>query len=539
MAKTGGLSNFKVGEKNTGAVIMPTQFVRAKAANAKGQRYGDLINYAEKDLKGEVRAVEENNHSIAQTNDLKKHLQEEGYATRSDAVTEKHPLFDAYHNNLSDDQVHQLKSRLNEAQANGNNLHEVAFSMRGDWLIKNNLFDPKTKTLDQTKLKEAERSIVNILAEKGFASPLGERPDDLVWFGVIHQDTDHLNMHLWMAKVSPETRPEMLVQKGNYRGEPRGAMRFAAMEEAQRRFRNNLRSDQQQVQRNQVYKVYTVYEKDLLKNSFATAVEKDRYHHQLQDIYQALPPDRQGKWQVGNSQLEATGTQMSLANHKVNALLDELFTKELKEPYEQYKQAAFAVNALQQSEKGELRQGQNTWSANKEAHLRKRFANRLYCYFNDAASQNRPSEESETNRFDEQLNRVRQRIQLEEKKRARSSRQTKDHDSRTGHQRTEYTSDSDRQGKENLAAQSTVSRSQYPFKKQQGSSSKSDKADWQGKHNPPLSPKTIKNIRRVFQKSVQDDLEAERRFMLRQRKLKQEEYQEEIEEAQQSRGQSL
>ncbi|CAK1230035.1 MobP2 family relaxase [Fructobacillus fructosus] len=539
MAKTGGLSNFKVDEKNTGAVIMPTQFVRAKSANAKGQQYGDLINYAEKNLQGQVRAIEENNHHVSEVNDLKKHLQEEGYATRSDAVTEKHPLFDAYHNNLNDDQVSQLKSRLNEAQANGNNLHEVAFSMRGDWLIKNNLFDPKTKTLDQTKLKEAERAIVQTLADKGFAQPLGETPEDLVWFGVIHQDTDHLNMHLWMAKVSPETRPDMLVQKGDYRGEPRGAMRFSAMEQAQSQFQSHLRSDQQQANRNQIFKTYTTYEKDLLKSSFEKSISQDRYTQQLQDIYQALPPDRQGKWQVGNSQLEATGTQMSLANHRVNEFLDDLFANELKEPYEQYKKAAFQVDALQEAEKGQLRQGQKTWSDNKESQLRKRFANKLYRSFNEAVNENEEPQNSTPNAFDEQLNRVRQRMQLEEKKKARSSRQAKDHDSRTGHQRTEYTSDSDRQGKENLADQSTVFNSQSPLKKQQGGSSKSDKADWQEKHNSPLSPKTIKNIRRVFQKSVQDDLEAERRFMLRQQKLKQEEYQEEIEEVQQSRGQSL
>ncbi|CAK1240087.1 unnamed protein product [Fructobacillus tropaeoli] len=58
-----------------------------------------------------------------------------------------------------------------------------------------------------------------------------------------------------------------------------------------------------------------------------------------------------------------------------------------------------------------------------------------------------------------------------------------------------------------------------------------EKAGWQENPSPKLSPKTIKDIRRVFQKGAQDDLEAERHFMLRQRRLKQEE--------QQSRGRSL
>ncbi|CAK1253245.1 MobP2 family relaxase [Fructobacillus tropaeoli] len=517
MAKTGGLANFKFGEKNTGAVIMPTQFVRAKAANAKGQQYGDLINYAEKNLQGEARAIEENNSHVAEVNDLKNHLQEEGYATRSDAVTEGHPLFDALHNNLNDEQVGVLKSRLNEAQANGNNLHELAFSMRGDWLVENGLFDPKTKTLDQTKLKEAERSIVQTLAEKGFAQPLGETPDDLVWFGVIHQDTDHLNMHLWMAKVSPETRPDMLVQKGNYRGEPRGSVRFSAMEQAQSQFRHHLRSDQLQANRNQIFKTYTSYEKDLLENSYVKAMEPDRYQRQLQEIYQALPPNRQGKWQVGNTTLDAMGTQMSAANQKTNAFLDELFANELKEPYEQYKQAAYDVDDLQRTEKGELRKGQNTWSANKEEQLRKRFANKLYRAFNEAsnkASQERPLGE---NVFDQHLEHIRKRMQDEESKAGRQEKSNHD----AGPKQQSDTGQNH--------SNSAIPKSHYR-------AGLNEKAGWQENPNPKLSPKTIKDIRRVFQKGAQDDLEAERRFMLRQRRLKQEERQDEIEEVQQSRG---
>ncbi|QEA59819.1 hypothetical protein FGL74_00385 [Leuconostoc koreense] len=71
--------------------------------------------------------------------------------------------------------------------------------------------------IDQNKLKHAEQEVAKTLINKGFNLPLGENESDVVWFGVIHQDTDHLNMHLWFAKKSRETRQEMLKQEGKYK----------------------------------------------------------------------------------------------------------------------------------------------------------------------------------------------------------------------------------------------------------------------------------------------------------------------------------
>ncbi|MCT3042721.1 hypothetical protein EFN41_06465 [Leuconostoc mesenteroides] len=86
--------------------------------------------------------------------------------------------------------------------------------------------------LDQNKLKRAEQVVAKKLINQGFSLPLGETPEDVAWFGVIHQDTDHLNMHLWFAKVSPETRPEMLKQTGPYKGQQVGVIPLTNIEEA-------------------------------------------------------------------------------------------------------------------------------------------------------------------------------------------------------------------------------------------------------------------------------------------------------------------
>ncbi|MBZ5981955.1 relaxase MobL, partial [Leuconostoc gasicomitatum] len=123
------------------------------------------------------------------------------------------------------------------SQENGNNIHELAFSIRGDWLVKNNLYDPEIRMIDQNKLKHAEQEVAKTLINKGFNLPLGEDENDVVWFGVIHQDTDHLNMHLWFAKKSQETRSEMVKQEGKYKGQPIGVIPLEVIEQAKRQFR--------------------------------------------------------------------------------------------------------------------------------------------------------------------------------------------------------------------------------------------------------------------------------------------------------------
>ena len=186
--KTGGKANFTVNEQGNGMVIMPMQFVTANTANSRGQKFADLVDYS---LRNEA-ILNENNVPVNKTNndelttDILNQLAQEGYATRADAVTETYPIFNSEKLNLNDHDISGLKKNLQTAQDNGNTLHEHAFSIRADWLIENDLYNPDTKELDQNALKQAEQNIVNRLFQNGQALPLGESPDDVVWFGVIH-----------------------------------------------------------------------------------------------------------------------------------------------------------------------------------------------------------------------------------------------------------------------------------------------------------------------------------------------------------------
>ena len=114
--------------------------------------------------------MDENNQALVDITDAEQ-VQESsnsfGYSSRFSATGDEHPLFDSHTLNMTDEQMDNLEEKLNLAQVNGNILHEMAFSMRGDWLVENGLYNPETKQLDQDKLKRAEQHIVKDLFEKG------------------------------------------------------------------------------------------------------------------------------------------------------------------------------------------------------------------------------------------------------------------------------------------------------------------------------------------------------------------------------------
>jgi len=380
MAKTGGFANFSTGEKRTGEVLLPTKFTTASSANQKGKKFGNLVRtYAAK--AGKVS--DENNYAIddisaAKIDDTNTSF---GYGSRFSATGDTNPLFDSSTLNMTNEEMDTLENRLNNAQQNGNVLHEMAFSIRGDWLVENGLFDPETKQLDQDKLKRAEQHVVKDLFDKAFPLPLGESTDDVVWFGVIHQDTDHLNMHIWYAKESKETRPQMMHKSG----EPKGVIDFRVKKQVESKFRYELESESVKLKRANVYEAVGEYRSNLKHNTLLMLDKTNKYVPDLQKIFEALPEDLRGRWKVGNTDRLVTDdkSRMAPANRAMNDLLNKMFQDELKDDYQEFKNSTYRMDNLMTQTHGQQHKGQAKWSEKQDDRLRKELANGIYRQFNE------------------------------------------------------------------------------------------------------------------------------------------------------------
>ncbi|MGK4063516.1 MobP2 family relaxase [Weissella paramesenteroides] len=381
MAKTGGFANFATGEKKIGAVLLPTHFTTASQANKEGKQFGNLVRtYAAKSSK----VMDENNQSLVDVTDAEMTLTANdsfGYSSRFSATGDEHPLFDGQTLNMTDEQMDRLEDRLNTAQKNGNVLHEMAFSMRGDWLVENGLYDPETKQLDQDRLKRAEQHIVQDLFDKGGAQPLGESPDDVIWFGAVHQDTDHLNMHIWYVKESKETRPSMLHQSG----EPKGVIDFNVKKQAESKFRYELESDATKIKRADVYEAVGNYRSSIKNDTLSKLDEIHRYTADLQKIFEVLPQDLRGRWKAGNTDSLVTddSSRMAPANRQMNQLIDKMLTHELKDDYQAFQATAQKMDSMMTETHGQQHQGQLKWSEKQDNRLRKELANGIYRQFNE------------------------------------------------------------------------------------------------------------------------------------------------------------
>ena len=392
MAKTGGFANFATGEKKTGAVLLPTHFTTASQANKEGKQFGNLVRtYAAKSSK----VMDENNQSLMDVTDAEMALTANdsfGYSSRFSATGDEHPLFDGQTLNMTDEQMDYLEDRLNTAQENGNILHEMAFSMRGDWLVENGLYDRETKQLDQDRLKRAEQHIVQDLFDKGGAQPLGESPDDVIWFGAVHQDTDHLNMHIWYVKESKETRPSMLHKSG----EPKGVIDFKAKKQAESKFRYELESDATKIRRANVYEVVGNYRSTLKHATLEKLDSTHRYTADLQKIFTVLPQDLCGRWKVGNTASLVTddANRMALANRQMNHLINKLLTHELKDDYQAFQETARKMDAMMTETHGHQHKGQLKWSETQDNRLRKELANGIYRQFNETFKEKQPENDA-------------------------------------------------------------------------------------------------------------------------------------------------
>ncbi|WP_349531202.1 MobP2 family relaxase [Leuconostoc mesenteroides] len=492
MAKTGEIAAFALGEKKTAMVNLPAQFVTSITADMKGQKYSDLVDYADNSEK----TSDLNNESITDLIDLKEQFSKRGYANRNSAVTETHPIFGNDKLNYDNHDISVLRKNLDEAQENGNNIHELAFSIRGDWLVKNNLYDPETRMIDQNKLKHAEQDIAKTLINKGFNLPLGEDENDVVWFGVIHQDTDHLNMHLWFAKKSRETRPEMLKQEGKYKGQPIGVIPLEVIEQAKRQFRKQLMSSQELRQHQEILKGVGGFKKEIVETAPDNLLNA-RHAKAIKQIYDALPRDMKGRWQVGNAHLTAGKGKMAKANQLTNQLLDDLFDKELKPEYEGFKSLAQEYDAINIEDQGVMHKGQRKWSENKEDELRKRLANQLYKHLAQI-------EDTSLNDIDQQMSELLNYVKKSGK--GDNTGQTK---IASGPQEKNWDS-------------KMFSKTVHPNSKHMGD-------------QMPVRGGSFTKISRLWRQDIRAEANAERQFLRNQKKVEQEKAQEEY-ESQTSRG---
>lgn len=99
------------------------------------------------------------------------------------------------------------KELFAKAQENKSIMWQDVYSFDNKWLIKQGLYNPITKELDEEKIKKAVRKSTNYILEKDGLK------DSCIWNGAIHYNTDNIHIHVAICEPNPTTKRGKRTQK--------------------------------------------------------------------------------------------------------------------------------------------------------------------------------------------------------------------------------------------------------------------------------------------------------------------------------------
>ncbi|WP_025147935.1 MobP2 family relaxase [Bacillus sp. H1a] len=190
-------------------------------------------------------------------------------------------LFTEHANHLSESEKKALKEMFKTAHENGSIMWQDVISFHNPWLEEQGIYDEKTKTLDEKKLKDVTR-----LAMKEMQKREGLEKSS-IWSAAIHFNTD--NIHIHVATVEPFPTRE----RGKRKPKTLDAMRGKVVN-------NLLDRKQEQKQIN-----------DLIRNNMVGSKKEDsvfdwRNQHLkplFLQIYKQLPSDKR-QWQYSYNTIQ-------------------------------------------------------------------------------------------------------------------------------------------------------------------------------------------------------------------------------------------
>lgn len=172
----------------------------------------------------------------------------------------------------------ELKKIYSKAQINGSIMWQDVFSFDNDWLERNGLYDKKTHTVDEAKVRVAVRAAMNELKKD-------EKIDGIVWSASLHYNTDNIHVHI----ASVEPNPTRV----------RGKRKPKTLINMKSKFLNNLVDRQPEYQR-----INDIIRKNIIDNDREKTFEKDKeIKKMIKDILNELPEDRK-QWNYNNNSMK-------------------------------------------------------------------------------------------------------------------------------------------------------------------------------------------------------------------------------------------
>jgi len=150
-----------------------------------------------------------NRDEAVRNENFKKFSAYQDYMDNPDKTT---ALFTANNDNLTNAQKDNLKKQFETAQKNGSLMWQNVISFDNRWLEEQGIYESKTKTLNENKLKEITRLAMGQMLENE------NMKSSAVWSASIHFNTDNVHIHIAAVEPNPTREKKTYNGKEQYKG---------------------------------------------------------------------------------------------------------------------------------------------------------------------------------------------------------------------------------------------------------------------------------------------------------------------------------
>lgn len=284
-------------------VIISTRFVdrnleeqKNYTNNKKVQTFKSYINYLDRD-----EAVRnESFNSFSLYNDYM------GNPEKSDGIFTKDK------DNLTKEEKKQIKDLFQQAYDNNSIMWQSVISFDNNFLQENNLYDYKTKSVNQDRLQELTRNVMREMLRSE------NMQESAIWTASIHYNTDNIHIHIATTQPIPD-RQEKILNDGTK--SLRGKLKPQTFKNMKSKAVNSILDKDRQ-------KLDELSREIMIKGKRQhLSLEDDKFREMFLKIYKSLPDDRR-KWHYS---MNAITSQRKDIDNFSREFLNTYYKEEFKE----------------------------------------------------------------------------------------------------------------------------------------------------------------------------------------------------------------
>ncbi|PGB30834.1 MobP2 family relaxase [Bacillus toyonensis] len=271
-------------------------------------------------------------------------------------------VFSKNKNVITQNDLTEIKELVGKAQNKGSVYYQDVISFDTDFLIKQKLYDPKTDTLDENRIRNASQKMM----EQLFKDEQIEESNGF-WFASIHRNTEHIHIHF--GTVEKENRRKLVTKDvdGKTYYEPKGKRKQSTLDHMKTTFANALVDRTSELSRISNLRNELVQE---IKEEFQQSKEKKQNREVvlLQEIYDGLPSNKKD-WTYGSKKMPK----------ETRNKIDELTGLLMKDNplFKEYKEAVEKESSFQKGLYGESEREDKDYAKNQMKDMYKRMGNSL------------------------------------------------------------------------------------------------------------------------------------------------------------------